>query len=709
MEEKQKKSKNIHRRNKVRPPDLADWEVPEPTLSQNPTDHNLYIHSTYAGPAGPPENPFENEVLYFYKNDIHTDEWQENVVKNATVLNAIKLYELAHLLALDDEYDDILPDLWEYCGFNDDPMNRFPKWDQKMIEKPHSRARVWYWILSRWTTYRYFKNKKCEDIKSFYFHGLKSNVPRMPLYNYFNEFEKVAEDMPQSCEQYIKLDDFLSYLLFLQNGYFNNDIQIPLPEWLSQKKIPTGKEREINIDEIIEDTRRNKYIALGLLPFVMAEDEQYSKDLLLELWKKYQCDRRGPKEPLTETYEDRVGTWHHLFERLAFGRVQGVPIKKSSPLYLPLYYFNDKEGALEKYDRTKNPGDPQVKLDDLKEYLTETIEIPLPGRLFPKTVSSDLISTVTANRVMQIWQIDVHELIQLIINGLNALKPDGSSVIDGSLKNGIREIAVSRALGAAPKKTVQGLIFEISDLDKFRNEHPEHDFPSIEIFRKKNSQTSLEDNKKSLTDEVKKREKNDENYIRNSKVSYESDEEFKIQPGQGKPWININRDSWSHKKTQKDIIWNDFIKILQSNDYIYCLGSTKDRTTYDKRRKRLSEMNLKLIHCFNKEFDIDMPTSFQTYERCYDKKPGTYKFKFQIVDHIDEILKVDERKKRDTVEKISILADQYKDADNNKQQTEIWKVLDPLIQKAQKEKWITKDDITKLLSSKEEESKYDKV
>jgi hypothetical protein len=120
-------------------------------------------------------------------------------------------------------------------------------------------------------------------------------------------------------------------------------------------------------------------------------------------------------------------------------------------------------------------------------------------------------------------------------------------------------------------------------------------------------------------------------------------------------------------------------------------------------------MNLKLIHCFNKEFDIDMPTSLQTYERCYDKKPGTYKFKFQIVDHIDEILKVDERKKRDTVEKISILADQYKDADNNKQQTEIWKVLDPLIQKAQKEKWITKDDITKLLSSKEEESKYDKV
>jgi hypothetical protein len=274
MDEKQKKSKNIHQGMAVSTPS-ADWEVPEPTLSQNPTDHNLYIHSTYAGPAGPPENPFESEALYLYDKGTHTEEWTKNVLKNVCILNAVKLYELAHLLALEDEYEDILPDLWEYCGFNDDPMNRFPKWDQKMIEKAHSRARVWYWILSRWTAYRYFKNKKDEEINSFYFHGLKSDVPRMPLYNYFNEFEKVAENMPQSCEQYIKIDDFLSYLLFLQNGYFNNDIQIPLPEWLFQKEIPTGKERGINIDEITEDARRNKYIALYDLYSVMAADEQY--------------------------------------------------------------------------------------------------------------------------------------------------------------------------------------------------------------------------------------------------------------------------------------------------------------------------------------------------------------------------------------------------------------------------------------------------
>ena len=55
--------------------------------------------------------------------------------------------------------------------------------------------------------------------------------------------------------------------------------------------------------------------------------------------------------------------------------------------YLRLYRYNKVKGELELYDRSIDYSEPKVKLEDLKEYLNEIIQIPLPAILYHKPPS----------------------------------------------------------------------------------------------------------------------------------------------------------------------------------------------------------------------------------------------------------------------------------------------------------------------------------
>lgn len=151
-----------------------------------------------------------------------------------------------------------------------------------------------------------------------------------------------------------------------------------------------GFDTEQGLNKIAEKAIRYREILVDHLVYILAAEEKYTA-LLPELWEKYHCTNRRSKPP--ERFE---AAWQTLLYRWALGMVEGAREQKpidpysSRREYLPLYYFNEETEEHEKYDSLRTDhSKPLVKLDDLKKYFTETIEIPLPTRLFPDRESKD--------------------------------------------------------------------------------------------------------------------------------------------------------------------------------------------------------------------------------------------------------------------------------------------------------------------------------
>lgn len=149
---------------------------------------------------------------------------------------------------------------------------------------------------------------------------------------------------------------------------------------LDKSKVPKVLTEEW-LKTTAEDAIAYGYIALDHLSCIMAEEADYTF-ALPKLWEKYQSDLRGAKEPEVTTERDRVGPWINLFYRWAFGMVQGVREGLESIPLLPIYRYNKDTGKLEERDSNRTDG-THVKLDELAEYLAETIGMWLPPRLFP--------------------------------------------------------------------------------------------------------------------------------------------------------------------------------------------------------------------------------------------------------------------------------------------------------------------------------------
>ena len=129
----------------------------------------------------------------------------------------------------------------------------------------------------------------------------------------------------------------------------------------------------------------------------------------------------------------------------------------------------------------------------------------------------------------------------------------------------------------------------------------------------------------------------DEDFIKGLMISVENDQEIVIQqPGKRK--IHYNYTKVGFQTTNKT--WKDLLDIFRDPEYFYNLGpATGDaakRRDYDARRKRLEEINKKLVILFNKEFSLTLPKNYKLHERDKTKKAGTHSFMFRKVSSQDK-------------------------------------------------------------------------
>jgi hypothetical protein len=140
-----------------------------------------------------------------------------------------------------------------------------------------------------------------------------------------------------------------------------------------------------------EKAQNRGWIYLDELAYLLAHDVGYDA-LIPELWSRYQLNLRGPKNPDVKTVQNRVGIWIQLLDRWAFGRVGGVPRKTLEPYsrledirYIDLYRYDRVNGKLVGVrNRTDASINYLVTLEDLREYLTNRVRIPIPQALYPE-------------------------------------------------------------------------------------------------------------------------------------------------------------------------------------------------------------------------------------------------------------------------------------------------------------------------------------
>jgi len=220
---------------------------PSVDFSKNPTDYNLDSLCPWLIP----------DDSWHY-----SDNWQKDTAKNALDKGdggGIILYDLVFILAKKECYNDTLPKLWDYSGFNNDRSNKFPQWNDCLAINRQGRSWAWYWLLCRWTIYEVFKGEEDKDLNSFYFRGLKG-IPLLGLHKYINgRFEKVEaneEQFPaagasQLQEHYIKLNEFENYLKKIDKSIPLPKLLFPEPDEISKpvEHPVRHKEERINADQ----------------------------------------------------------------------------------------------------------------------------------------------------------------------------------------------------------------------------------------------------------------------------------------------------------------------------------------------------------------------------------------------------------------------------------------------------------------------------
>jgi len=209
-----------------------------------------------------------------------------------------------------------------------------------------------------------------------------------------------------------------------------------------------------------------------------------------------------------------------------------------------------------------------------------------------------------------------------------------------------------------------------------------------------------------------------EDFIKNLKVSYENYSEIKIQErGRSPVTYNCKMLGFRDETTEE---WKTFLNILQEPNFTYNVGKAytysqdgsgfikKRNEFYDRKQRRLKRINIKLINFFNKNYPLQIPRDFKLYERCVSDKPGTYRFKFQVLDEDANKIEIlntakvwPKDKLLDEIEKHHSMLGQP-DCD----EPEILKKLQNLIDIA-KEKGISEDEIMYRVKDEKEEYKYD--
>ena len=201
--------------------------------------------------------------------------------------------------------------------------------------------------------------------------------------------------------------------------------------------------------------------------------------------------------------------------------------------------------------------------------------------------------------------------------------------------------------------------------------------------------------------------KQEGDFINSLKMSRESNSGIEIKaPGKNPEAYDYERLGFKNERTKE---WKTLIEVLENKEHVLSLGPAG--RFYDAQRKRLVQINKKLIDFFNKQYSMKLPYDFKLYELCKDGQGGTYRFKFQVVDNLMDTEKTDSEYRNKTKEQLlkefEQLAEKYQMRPENGEIIEkMAKLSKILLQK----KWITEAEIGKMIRDfkPETEIKYDR-
>jgi len=188
-----------------------------------------------------------------------------------------------------------------------------------------------------------------------------------------------------------------------------------------------------------------------------------------------------------------------------------------------------------------------------------------------------------------------------------------------------------------------------------------------------------------------------EDFIKNLRISYESDYDIKIQEP-GKKSISYDHGLLGFRDTK--IEWRTLLDILKDPDHAYRIKSNAER-------KRLKRISAKIVKFLNKHFPVTIPEGYKLYELYRDKKPGTYRFKFKVNSDLKEIIaSSDEALSRDQLlDMIEKYHNKLKISDDEDKRS----ILDKIdnLMKIAKQKGISENEILYRIKEDEEDIRYD--
>jgi hypothetical protein len=354
-----------------------------------PTEHSYNDHTDFPPPFVHTENPTDINIESFSNphsvaNDklFNSEKWQQSSDRTVTDSEGtvgIKLYDLVFIMAKEECYNEILSNLWDYSGFNNDGGQRFPEWKPLFTADRQRRSWVWYWLLCRWTIFELFKTKKNQPVESYYFSRLKK-ITLLALYKYENgEFLPVAKEKypEQSPEQYIKVDEFEEYLEKIGETF------IPLPEFIDpkprrvHKKEPNSAITEDKINSFILKGNFWKIIYKGketnlknleriryIIHLLDKPGEEFFARRLIYLVKGQEPEINKEFDKMTSKELDKVGM---DFAELP---IEDLSKEEKERLEDRAYeYWNELQKA--KKDGSQSINEARKHWDHLKEYLSK--------------------------------------------------------------------------------------------------------------------------------------------------------------------------------------------------------------------------------------------------------------------------------------------------------------------------------------------------
>lgn len=192
-----------------------------------------------------------------------------------------------------------------------------------------------------------------------------------------------------------------------------------------------------------------------------------------------------------------------------------------------------------------------------------------------------------------------------------------------------------------------------------------------------------------------------EKFVRNLRCYFKNKSEVKFQQPGKKP-KTFNYESLGFDRVITDE-WKCFIRVIEGPEHFYKYGPSRTGhqrvRAYDKNRSRLTQINEKLVDFFKKEYQLETPKGFKTFEKTPVEGSGVYQFKFQIGKKIDKS-KYEAYDKKDLLAEISRLRKEMNIAicsDDLSKQSKLSETSDSLLVAAtlaNKKGWITEREMS---------------